>query len=124
MESMRDQSVNTSTDNTNNDRSGEMILKSTGVAYVIIFAGWLLLAPQMDLIWRLWVPFLLANLVVWVGILGVATVKSLVEGYRTTMPMVAKVSDAVRQPAPAAEADRPVTERISLALTRFLSIAR
>lgn len=124
MESMRDHSVNTSTNTTNNDRSGEIILKSTGIAYVIIFAGWLLLAPQMDLIWRLWVPFLLANLVVWVGILGVATLKSLAEGYRSTMPIVAKVSDVVRQPVPAAEADRPVTERIGLALTRFLSIAR
>jgi hypothetical protein len=122
MESMRDQSVNTS--NTHNDRSGEIILKSTGIAYVVIFAGWLLLAPQMDLIWRLWVPFLLANLVVWVGILGVAAIKSVVEGYRSTAPLVAKVSHAVRKPAPVTEADRPVTERISLALTRVLSIAR
>lgn len=106
------------------DRSAEYILKTTGIAYVVYVVGWYLLAPEMELLWRLWVPFLLANLTVWGTMLTALLVRSVVEVYRTVAPMLSKLRVASQRTVAEPVAATSLSDRLAAYLTRFLEAAR
>ena len=109
------------------DRSIETILKICAVSYVITLIGWWAFAPKMDLFWRLWVPFLIANLAVWGTVMIMAlycTIRDAVLKVHSKVQRVTSASRVFVQPLPETESPRTLADRMNAYLTRFLEVAR